>query len=203
MTMYATEQPKLSALGRSGPDGFKRICTFVLLTIKSPLYDASKDYILVRKGERSNVRSLFGSKHDGLAYLDHHCDELWEACEDAYEHLDDDDAADCILGILTRIPGIGVTKAGFIAQIIYGLSGCIDTHNLKRFGLPETTFKLRKGGAHKTRSALVQMYNQFCRKVGGTATLWDDWCAYVSVKDPVNYPTPEYVSKLHLSPLEC
>ena len=199
--MFAEHQPQLSKLGRSGPDGFARICTFALLTIRQPLWDAVADYPIVRGGDRK-VRSLWGYKHAGLSAIERDVALYYERCETAFEDLDDEDAEDLIVSTLCEIPNIGPAKAGFITQMVYGLSGCIDGHNLSRFELPERTFRLdKKAHSPRRQCAIVRDYNRFCRKVGGTERLWDDWCGYVSEKDPVNYLSPEHVSALHLTPL--
>lgn len=177
---------------------------FALLTIRRPLYDAAKDYVLLRRGDR-NVQSLFGAKHAGLSYVDRNAPELFERCEEAFELSADDETAEhLIVDALCDIPCIGPAKAGFIAQMVYGLSGCIDGHNLDRFSLPDRTFRLDKGHVSAPRRrAILQTYNAFCRKVGGARRLWDDWCAYVSGRSPVLYPTPDYVSELHLAPTQA
>ncbi len=196
--MFANHQPQLSSLGRASPEGLTRIATFALCTIRQPLRIACEDYKLVRQGDTS---SLFGAKHSGLAYLRQHAPELWEACEYAYETANDDTAADLILAELMRVPSLGPAKAGFVAQMIYGLSGCIDTHNLARFNLPARAMEVHKRNPARCRATLRD-YNAFCRKVGGTEALWDGWCAYLAERDPVNYPSAYRVSELHLAPLE-
>lgn len=200
--MYENHQPELGRLARSGPEGLERIATFVLCTIRMPLRDAAADYRLVRAGE--HARSIFGAKHAGLAYVRQHAAELWERCEYAYELCDDDMAADLIVDALCEIPGIGPAKAGFIAQMAYGLSGCIDTHNLTRFGIPERAFRGREAKYSWPRvRAVIRDYNIMIRKLGGTAALWNGWCAYLAERDPVNYATADLVSSLHLVALEC
>jgi hypothetical protein len=198
--MYANHQPQLSRLGRSSPEGLTRVATFALCTIRQPLRIACADYKMVRQGDTS---SLFGSKHAGLAYLHQHAPELWERCEYAYETSDDDTAADLILPILASVPCLGPAKTGFVAQMVYGLSGCIDTHNLTRFSLPDRVFRGREARHSWPRvRATIRDYNAFCRKVGGTEALWDGWCTYLAERDPVNYPNAFRVSELHLAPLE-
>lgn len=200
--MFAEHQPKLSALGTSSADGFERIATFALVTIRQPLRIACLDYKAVRSGD---TRPLFGAKHSGLAYVRAHAGELLDRCESAYHYANDDRTAeDAILYTLLDIPGIGPAKAGFICQMLYGLSGCIDTHNLKRFGIGERTFRGREAGYSEARlRRTISDYNQFCRKAGGCAALWDGWCEYVSKRDPINYSSAELVSRLHTIPLEC
>lgn len=199
--MFAEHQPLLSNLGRSNAAGLERILTFVLCTIRQPLRIACIDYKSVRKGDS---RPLFGMKHAGLAYVRANAAELWERCEYLYETCDDEAAADLIVTTLCEVPGLGPAKAGFACQIIYGLSGCLDTHNLKRFNLPERTFRGREAKYSEKRfRQIIRDYNAFCRRAGGAAFLWDSWCNGLAETDPINYPTGYRVSELHLTPREC
>ncbi len=34
-----------------------------------------------------------------------------------------------------KVPGMGIVKAAFVAQMACGKAGCLDMHNIKRFGL--------------------------------------------------------------------
>jgi len=199
--VYAEHQPQLSKLGRSGPEGFKRIVTFTLCTIRVQLHAAVADYPLVRRGERRGIRSIFGSKHRGLDELDEQAADYYELCERAYQDLEGEELEDELLHTITAIHGIGCAKGGFIAQMIYGVSGCLDGHNLRRFGIPESTFKLA-GRTPKKRSALITDYNRVCRKLGGTQYLWDTWCQYLADND-ANYVDAYHVSRLHLTPLSA
>ncbi len=197
--MFAEHQPQLSKLGRSGPEGFKRIVTFVLCTIRVQLHAAVKDYPLVWRGERRGVRSIFGSKHQGLDELNERAVDLYEMCERAYQDREGEELEDELLHTVTSLHGIGCAKGGFIAQMIYGVSGCLDSHNLRRFGIPEGTFKIADRTPRK-RSALITDYNRVCRQLGGTQYLWDTWCQYLADND-ANYVSADHVSRLHLTPL--
>lgn len=199
--MFAEHQPLLSKLGRSGPEGFKRIVTFTFCTIRVQLHAAVKDYPLVRRGERFGVRSIFGSKHRGLDELDERAADLYEMCERACQDREGEELEDELLHTVTSLHGIGCAKGGFIAQMIYGVSGCLDSHNLRRFGIPEGTFKIADRPL-KTRSALITDYNRVCRKLGGTQSLWDTWCQYLADND-ANYVDADHVSRLHLTPLSA
>jgi len=194
--VFAEHQPLL-ARASNRPAGFTAICKFALCTIRMPLHSAVADCRLLLRGD-TNVRSIFGAKHRGLSWLDANGADLWEDCERAYDQCGHD-AENTLVELCMGIPGIGPAKAGFIVQMAYGLSGCIDTHNLTRFGLHHRAFHCPKGtrAAHK----LVSRYNQFCYNTGGTAFLWDSWCAYVAERDPVNYRDADYVSALHLAPI--
>jgi hypothetical protein len=200
--VFAEHQPLL-ARASNRPAGFTAICKFALCTIRMPLHSAVADCHLLLRGE-TNVRSIFGTKHRGLSWLDANGADLWEDCERTYDQCGRD-GEDTLVELCMGIPGIGPAKAGFIVQMAYGLSGCIDTHNLTRFGLTDRTFRCDASGGQKVspnrRRKLIARYNQFCYSTGGTAFLWDSWCAYVAERDPVNYRDADYVSALHLAPI--
>lgn len=197
--MYDEHQPLLSRLGRSGPDGFKRIATFALCTIRMPLHRAVLDYPYAVQG-RPCV-AIFGAKHFGLAELEERAATYYEWCERAYHDLEGEELEDELLSIVSSIPSIGPAKGGFIVQMIYGVSGCLDGHNLARFNIPERAFRLDRALRPGRRSAVIHDYNRVCRQLGGTRALWDSWCAYLADRD-ANYNDAEHVSRLHLTPLK-
>jgi len=193
--VFADHQPLL-ARASDRPAGFIAIAKFALCTIRMPLHAAVADCRLLLRGE-TQVRSIFGTKHRGLDWLDANGADLWDDCKRAY---DGHDAEDTLVELCMSIPGIGPAKAGFIVQMSYGLSGCIDTHNIARFGLGQREFACSRKGTRSARK-LIARYNQFCYNTGGTAFLWDSWCAYAAERDPVNYRDADYVSALHLAPI--
>ncbi len=195
--MYRDHQPIIAINARKSAEGFKRACVFVLSTIRVGLptaVAATRTYL--KTGERE-PGAFFGSKLDGLDYLDVHAERLWSLCEHLSATLDGRELENALVDVLIDIPGIGLAKAGFIAQLIYGRSGCIDTHNLIRFGLKEREFRPIPASAKPaTRERHINRYNEFVEQVGGTEKLWDDWCAHVSSLQ--GYGTPDEVSAMHL-----
>lgn len=199
--MFADHQPQLSKLGRSGPEGLERIITFVLCTIRVQLYLAVLDYPLARRGEPCT--SIFGWKHGGLAYLRENRDALYEQCERQFYETEGEELEDGLLNILQDIPGIGPAKAGFVAQMVYGVSGCLDAHNLERFQISYQVFKDTKHRSPRRKGELIRDYNQVCCNLGGTAFLWDSWCQLMHDRDPANYLSADHVSAMHLAPLHA
>jgi|TARA_R110000803_G_C11948631_1_gene317433 hypothetical protein len=104
---------------------------------------------------------------------------------------------------LAGIPNIGLVKAGFILQICIGEVGCLDVHNLNRFGLSASTFKLAKNVTYATALKKAKLYVKLCKDLGGSEYLWDSWCNYVATKYPKVYDNGDHVSKLHLEYVEC
>jgi hypothetical protein len=198
--MFADHQPPLSKLGRSGPDGFKQIVLFTLCTIRVHLHQAVADYPRFRRGEP--CRSLWGWKHFGIAEIEENAGAYYELCERQHHDTEGEELEDGLLHIITAVPGLGLAKAGFVSQMIYGVSGCLDGHNLERFQIPFTAYKDAKRKTPSTKSALIRDYNRVCANLGGTEHLWNSWCQYVADRD-ANYVDADHVSRLHLTPLQA
>lgn len=197
--MYAEHQPQLSRLGRSGPEGFRRIAVFALCTIRVQLHRAVADYPLALSGRPCGA--IWGWKHLGLIELEEKAAAYHDLLEQEFATLSGEEREDCMLHTVTAIPGLGPAKGGFVLQMVYGISGCLDSHNLRRFGIPETTFKIA-GRIPKKRSALISEYNRAVHRLGGTQALWDSWCCYMAELDANYAGDPNYVSRLHLAPLK-
>jgi hypothetical protein len=82
--------------------------------------------------------------------------------------------------ILSNVPGLGIVKASFVAQICGLEVACLDTHNLKRLGLGEATFKLAKSVKHETKLAKIAKYVAVCAREGGSRYFWNSWCEFVA-----------------------
>jgi hypothetical protein len=204
--MYRDHQPIISEGARKGADAFRRTLSFVLCTIRVPLDVAAKDIDRVMAGDLPS-RTIFGAKVEGLAYLAAQSEPLWSHCEHAACHLSGHDLADALVEIIEDVPGIGIAKAGFAAQMIYGVSGCLDTHNAARFGLARTLLREhdRRTGIAPWRRRIAR-YNRLIASdaVGGTERLWDTWCEYVATVASRGrfWGGPDEVSALHLAAIK-
>ncbi len=186
-----------------GLDAFRHVALFTLATIRVPLWSAaaSTRAILADGPDRNSQafkRVIWGHKLDGLEFLGgaaggtvYHA-----ACNRAAV----DDAAG-VLDILTTVPGLGLAKAGFLAQMCYGLAGCLDTHNLRRFGLSANLCSLRGNLKPPTRARRIGAYLEAIETCGGTESLWDGWCVYLADRDPSRYAHAYDVSELHSAAL--
>jgi hypothetical protein len=196
--LFQTEQPKISAYARRSPENLARVVGFVLSTIQAPI-ERSPDDVADIDARGLESRVLWGSKRSGLTYTYKHACDIYNACEQAYA-LGDDHG---LLYALLAIPGIGLPKAGFIAQLAYGRVGCLDTHNLSRFDLEAKDFAT--SGLHRDGEALsnrIARYLATCRRFGGCEQLWNTWCDYVAQRRPRTFPGgADAVSRLHTQAL--
>ncbi len=138
-------------------------------------------------------------------------EEIWEARGAIFWHCEDiwntgarkREKADFLLAHLAGLYGLNVAKAGFACQLLYGVSGCLDSVNMERFGLPSGFCKgfsaLRTPRGRRRR---VSRYNGMVYKLGGTEYLWNSWCEIISVKYPTQFPTAYAASGHHVACLQ-
>jgi hypothetical protein len=103
--------------------------------------------------------------------------------------------------LLLKVPGLGLPKSGFVLQLVWGRSGCIDTVNLQRFGLKRWAVDIKKTAKPETVTKHIRRYLALVEQCGGTALLWDEWCATIAQRD-ASFEDAEDVSFRHLAYLE-
>lgn len=201
--MFDTHQIKIERNAKANADNWFKTIQFVLLTIQQPLWQMPEQMTLVNsKGVQANC--LWGVK--GAAWAWHK-----ERMHKTYNHammLDQaqpnpEYAAKDILMYLASLPGLGLAKGGFLAQCAFGLAGCLDSHNVERYGLVKSqvnasAFKGAKTITTKQRK--VDDYLALCQELGGCKGLWDSWCDYVYQR---NAHTMRYDSAMHVSAIHC
>lgn len=96
--------------------------------------------------------------------------------------------------------GFGVIKAAFYVQLVLpdcGI-GCLDRHNLKMYGLSPTAFSAIptsvSGLTHK-----INTYLALSDRLGGSESLWNNWCNYLAAIRPHVFACGEEVSRLHVT----
>ena len=159
----------------ASPAGLVDVIAFVLCTIRQPLQSVKAQMADIR-ANGANAKSLFGMKRDGYRYAVDHAPVLHAAIAKAIEVNDVVGAVD----VLSNVPGLGIVKASFVAQIVGLEVACLDSHNLARLGLPETAFKLAKSVKPETKRAKIAAYVAACARTGGSAYWWNSWCEFVA-----------------------
>lgn len=193
--MYATHAPRISAYALSGPDALLDTGAFVLASIRVPLWRAAADMARIRAGDLTPY--YMRRKREGYDFLRGHALSLYR---DALA-LRGDTAA--LLLHFARIPGLGLAKAGFLVQLAFGAGGCLDTHNLRRFGIPPHRFVIRERDSAELRERKAREYVDTCEALGGAPGLWDTWCTYVATetRDAARYRDAFDVSATHCAAL--
>lgn len=136
--------------------------------------------------------TVAGWKYDTIVYVWNNRQKL-KAKMDAIHNKGGSDA-DLIMA-MQEIPGVAPVKAGFIAQLIYGRAGCIDTHNIDIYSrvFPDLKDELQSDLWQKTKNKsglnqdstrkAVDRYTGTLGKLKdrgiGTKELWDVWVDFV------------------------
>lgn len=138
--------------------------------------------------------TVAGWKYNTIAHVWNNRHELKSKLDGIHKSGGSD--ADLILA-MQGIPGVAPVKAGFIAQLIYGKAGCIDTHNIDIYSrafpelkdeLKDTLWQKKTGGEDNpieipANKDSVNRYagtlDKLKKKGIGTRELWDVWVDFV------------------------
>jgi len=154
----------------------------------------------VTKEEIAKAVASFNDKHHNMKFsvtgwkLETIAD-VWSGKESLFHELNKlaamgDDTA--LVRRLINIQGVAPVKAGFIAQLLWGKAGCIDTHNIDIYSkvfpdmaddLEEKRWNINKGASEKNIQASVDNYMSTLGKLQkrgiGSQQLWDVWVDFV------------------------
>ena len=201
--MYQRDCTLIAQHSMASPDGLKDNVEFTLCTINMPL---SRVYTQRQSIKMLGVKSKWVSsqKAKGLVYIDEHKDELHTLILNIRETLGTDtiDGAQAAVDLFMRIPSIGMVKAGFIAQMCGFEVACLDRHNVRMLGMPETALLVSKTIKPELRQKKIRNYVKLCRRKGAEHW-WNTWCNYVAEKGGMNksLPTGDAVSAYHVTAL--
>ena len=185
--MYQNHQPNIEKFARKNPDNFAQVVLFVSATIQQMFHTVPAIVDDVRE-HGLDSKHLWGSKKDTWRYTLENKDLLFET---VFSNMDLEDK----LLSIAEIPGIGLVKAGFV-QLCGCEVGCLDVHNLRRFGLNAQTFKFGKV-KYLTARKKATLYLNTCVQCGGSETLWDEWCQLIAEKYPQRWRSAHDVSQAH------
>lgn len=194
--MYRTDAGSIASWIYSDPGPrFRRLVLMVSLSIQQPFADVGKQLADVdANGGKSKY--LWGIKGRTWEWLEKQTDknivDLYDRVSAAVENA----YVDTAHLLLNEIPGIGVVKGGFILQCAFGVSGCIDSVNVKRLGINPNLVRSRKKLSPEAQTRRVRGYLALIERCGGTARLWDDWCVAIAERD-ARFQGAEDVSRRH------
>lgn len=186
--MYAEHVPIIADAMRNDYRAFKNGIAFAVLSMRQPItYLPRQMADFRRKGTDSNF--LFGHKRDAMRYVLAHGGRIWDACKAAPN-------AEHAISVLIEIPGLGIVKAAFVAQMMGFDVACLDSRNVAREGLNPRKYSTGMLKSNGNWRKLAHMINDYVIETGGRAhELWDTWCA-----DAAEYygRTAEAISEIHL-----
>jgi len=189
--MFKIHQPKIARFMRKNPDGFSKGCTFTVLSIQRHLHSIGNQFHQIDI-DGVEAACLNGTKRRTYKEIIAMKGYLYEKVYSKEISL-----AEKLLEV-SGLYGIGMVKAGFILQLALGKVGCRDVHNLARFGLSASVFKVNDKMTEATALRKANFYIKTCEDLGGSEYLWNTWCKYVADLYPKIYRDANHVSKLHV-----
>jgi hypothetical protein len=197
MSHFDRDARTLVASAQTSADSFFWIAIFVILTIRQSFFTMPMQMRDVRK-HGAESRFLFGWKRAAFRFLAEHKGRLQgKARECAAGNL----PLDSLILDYLAIPGLGIVKASFLAQMTVGQGACLDSHNLKALGLDIDAFKTPKRLKVNTIARRITAYRAIWEAEGDSAAWWDRWCDHVATLYPKRFKDGAEVSALHLLPL--
>lgn len=192
--MFSTHQSTIADFALGSNVGLERTFRLVFLSIRQPFWKMPQQFKSV---DDMGLESpyLFGWKRSGLAFVRANASTLRETLKAVPAGYGD---AQALLDVAT-VPGLGLVKAGFVLQLVTGSAGCIDTHNMQRFGLNENAFKFGSNASDALKRKKALVYLDACWKAGGCESLWNGWCDYVAAQQPKHWHSGFDVSAMHES----
>ena len=179
MQMYDRDMPIIAAYAESKPEGLLSVITFVLCTIQAGLstVKAQMDDVKVN-GEASMY--LWGKKSDGYVYASDHIEFLWSKLFHLRDKsIEDPEVIAEAIELLMAVPNLGMVKAAFVCQCVGFNVACIDSHNLKRLGLPPSAVKVSAKLSKEKKREKILNYIALCQQEGARYW-WDTWCVHVA-----------------------
>jgi len=193
--MFEQDQARIEEWCRN-PDKLLTVGTMVLVSIRMQWVGVGTQMESVRK-LGVNSPCLWGWKRDGYKYLRDNHIHLYgrvKACRSGRIEVHD------LLREFLKVPGLGLPKAGFLAQLVVGKAGCLDMHNIERFDLDPKVWAIRPraNAADQVREIedKIALYLHLIDLCGGTRKLWDEWCEHLNEKVSTFYNADD-VSRRH------
>jgi len=183
--MFNTDQAHIGEYARASAENTARVVEFVLTSIQRHFQYVKP--IMLREKTVAKMPNI----QKGIDWAYEHADKLYAAC-----FTPGLTSAERLI-LLTACPGLGLPKAGFVLQLCTGAVGCMDVHNLRRFGLKASTFSTSSKTSAQLLHKKAQLYVDTCERMGGSAYLWDSWCQLIADKYPRVWRDAEHVSNEH------
>jgi hypothetical protein len=189
--MFREHQPQIAEYAIKSPDNMCRVMDMVSLSIQQPWHNVGT---MLKDVDDSGIESkyLFGSKRPGFEYIRYNKHNLYNII--FYKKMTLEERLLHVAGT----PGLGLPKAGFVLQLCTGKVGCLDGHNLNRFGLSPNVFKLARKVKYDTALKKAHLYIKTLEDLGGCEYLWNSWCVFMADKYPNRYRDADHVSQLHV-----
>jgi len=199
--MFKTHNPKINSYAQRNADNMTDVIMMVSLSIQQRWSGVGNMLSSVRI-YKDNSLFLWGNKKRTYEYVITHKHFIHGSMLAVINsrNLTDHAKSISLMKIFLKVPGLNLVKAGFVCQLIAGLVGCMDIHNIKTYGVAAKSLEYNKNcktskGIENNRKKLIKYIN-LCHDYG-TENLWDSWCSMLADKYPKDFIDGNHVSELH------
>ena len=179
--MYAEDQARIQRWCKN-PDKVVSVGLMALLSIRMQWVGVGNQMAAVR-ANGMKATQLWGLKRKGYKYLLENKQVLYKTVRDLRAGRISTRA---FIRQWLKVPGMGIVKAGFVCQMTCGKAGCLDMHNITRYGLDAKVFTVPKrvdiAAQMQAIDDTINHYLSLCDLCGGTEYLWNEWCRILADK---------------------
>lgn len=191
MNYFERDAGALARAARQDHEVIFRIIVMVLLSIRQPWAKVPEQFQHVGQYGASS-KWLFGFKREGYFFASRYAPDLRILLQSYDGNLD------ALIEKLMLVPGLGLAKASFVAQMLVNDGACLDSHNLSRMGLSPKFTRIDKNVSNDLIRGRIRAYNNAWREYGDSAYWWNTWCSALVGRD---FATASDVSAVHRLPL--
>ena len=177
--MYAQDQARIQRWCKN-PDKVVQVGLVALCSIRMQWVGVGNQLAKINNGD---LTPLWGHKRKGFEYLKANKAVLYRTVRDLRAGRISTRA---FIRQWLKVPGMGIVKAGFVAQMTCGKAGCLDMHNITRYGLDAKVLTVPKRvNVADQLVAIDDTINHYLSLIelcGGTEYLWDEWCRILDEK---------------------
>ena len=201
---YLTHNRHCRKFGQADAKSMELLIAFVFASIRVQTFLLPK---FMKEWRKRGLKSswIWGNKRTGLEYVRKNRQSLYDRAMAIIKAKKANMAHDLIM-LFLEIPGLGIPKSAFVVQLMTGMTGCMDVHNLRKY-MPEADASKgtpnvfqTSGNTIATKSAKVKKYQELVEKAGGSQAMWIDWCNHIGILQPKYFTGGREVSRLHV---EC
>jgi hypothetical protein len=201
MSHYQLDAVNCQQYAQQSPDNMMDVGMMVVLSIQQNWLGVG-DQLNDVNANGINSKFLWGNKINTYLYFRDNSQQLYNDAMVVINSKDSDRVkAQELMEIFLRVTGLGIPKAGFMCQLMAGLVGCMDVHNIKMYGLEPNSLSISKNPKTsrgvEANNKKVLAYIDLCHDIG-TEQLWNNWCDYLATKS-VKWLGGAHVSAVHYS----
>ena len=194
--MYQQHATKIQDYAQRNASNMADTGTMTFLSVRQPWFNVGDQLQDVRVN-KADSSYLWGFKKDSYNYIIANKHKIHgQMMAVINSNKSDDDKALSLMKVFLRVPGLGLSKAGFMCQLCAGLVGCMDVHNIKLYGLDVKDLTLPKTlKSQAKKEEKIKKYITICHDYG-TESLWNSWCDHLATKS-AKWTDSFHVSEVH------